>query len=99
MAVRFTTTAKGHIRAIRRYSLHRWGKDVAEAYADTLRVTMTDILDRHPSPGRNRRDDLQLDVMSFPVESHIIYYRETATGIEILAVLHQTQDPYNHLHL
>ncbi|WP_339417457.1 type II toxin-antitoxin system RelE/ParE family toxin [Photorhabdus hindustanensis] len=71
--------------------------NVAEAYSTSLRVTMTEILARHPSPGRDRSEDLYFGVLSFPVESHIIYYREVPTGIEVLAVLHQTQDSHNHL--
>ncbi|HHR4103418.1 TPA: type II toxin-antitoxin system RelE/ParE family toxin [Salmonella enterica] len=51
----------------------------------------------HPSPGRDRSEDLHVGVWSFPVESHIIYYREVPAGIEVLAILHQTQDPHNHL--
>ncbi|WP_071985767.1 type II toxin-antitoxin system RelE/ParE family toxin [Serratia symbiotica] len=97
MSIQFTKNAREHIRAIKRYSLRRWGGSVAEAYANSLRVTMTDILDRQPSPGRDRSMDLHFGVRSFPVESHIIYYREVPAGIEVLAVLHQTQDPHNHL--
>lgn len=97
MSVRFTSKAKEHIHAIRIYSARRWGKDVAEAYASVLRVTMTDLLDKQPSPGRDRSDDLFPGVRSFPVESHIIYYREAPTGIIVLAVLHEKQDPHNHL--
>ncbi|EDW9104164.1 type II toxin-antitoxin system RelE/ParE family toxin [Salmonella enterica] len=97
MSVQFTRKAREHIRAIKRYSLRRWGASIAEAYANTLRVAMTDILDRHPSPGRDRSEDLHVGVRSFPVESHIIYYREVPAGIEVLAVLHQTQDPHNYL--
>ncbi|WP_274534121.1 type II toxin-antitoxin system RelE/ParE family toxin [Photorhabdus khanii] len=55
------------------------------------------MLDRHPSPGRDRSEDLHYGVLSFPVESHIIYYREVPTGIEVLGVLHQAQDPHKHL--
>ncbi|WP_262499900.1 type II toxin-antitoxin system RelE/ParE family toxin [Photorhabdus heterorhabditis] len=66
------------------------GANVAEAYSTSLRVTLTKILDRHPSPGRDRSEDLYFGVLRFPVESHIIYYREVPTGIEVLAVLHQT---------
>lgn len=97
MSVLFTRKAREHIRAIKLYSLRLWGVSVAEAYANSLRVTMTDILDRHTSPGRDRSEDLHVGVRSFPVESHIIYYREVPAGIEVLAVLHQTQDPHNHL--
>lgn len=58
---------------------------------------MTDVLDRQPSPGRDRSQDLYVGVHSFPFESHIIYYRDVPTGIDVLAVLHQTQDPHYHL--
>lgn len=98
MSVQFTSKAREHIRAIKQYSLRRWGSNVAEAYTNTLRVTMTNILDRSPSPGRDRSEDLHIGVRSFPVESHIIYYREAPAGIEILAVLHQSQDPHHHLY-
>ncbi|MBK5145597.1 type II toxin-antitoxin system RelE/ParE family toxin [Budviciaceae bacterium BWR-B9] len=97
MSVRFTKKAKEHIRSIKAYSIRRWGKNVAEAYATSLRVTITDILARHPSPGRNRSDDLFTGILSFPVESHVIYYREVSVGIEVLAVLHHTQDPHIHI--
>ncbi|AXR36591.1 type II toxin-antitoxin system RelE/ParE family toxin [Salmonella enterica] len=88
MSVKFTKKAREHIRAIKLYSLCQWGVSVTEAYADSLRVTMTDILDRSPSPGRDRSEDLHVCVRSFSVEIHIIYYREVPAGIEVLAVLH-----------
>lgn len=97
MSARFTANAKEHIRAIRIYSTQRWGKEVAEAYASVLRAAITGVLDRSPSPGRDRSDDLFPGVHSFPVESHVIYYREVPTGIVILAVLHERQDPNNYL--
>ncbi|MHD0618109.1 type II toxin-antitoxin system RelE/ParE family toxin [Morganella morganii] len=97
MSVLFTKKAKEHIRAIKRYSLTRWGKNVAETYVNCLRITMIEILEQQPSIGLDRSDDLYVGVRSFPVESHIIYYREVPIGIEVLAVLHQTQDPHTHL--
>lgn len=97
MSVKFTKKAREHIRAIRIYSTRRWGTNIAEAYAESLRLTMTDILDRNPSLGRDRSKDLYPGILSFPIESHIIYYREISTGIQILAVLHHTQDPIKHI--
>jgi toxin ParE1/3/4 len=76
MSVKFTRKAREHIRTIKLYSLRRWEVSVVEAYANSLRVAMTEILARHPSPGRDRSDDLHVGGRSFPVESHIIYYRE-----------------------
>ncbi len=97
MSVRFTSKAKEHIHAIRVYSVHQWGKDVAEAYAGVLRATIMELLNHHPSPGRDRSDDLFPGIRSFPVERHVIYYREAADGIIVLAVLHEKQDPHIHL--
>lgn len=97
MSVLFTKKAKEHIHAIKRYSFTRWGKNVAETYVNCLRITMINILEKQPAIGLDRSDDLYVGVRSFPVESHIIYYREVPIGIEVLAVLHQTQDPHTHL--
>jgi toxin ParE1/3/4 len=93
MTVRYTKEARSQIRSIRAYS-HR---QVADLYAQSLRVTMTEILDRKPSPGLNRSNDLGDDILSFPCESHVIYYRETDYGIVILGVLHHSQDAMRHL--
>lgn len=97
MTVRYTRDARDQIRSIRAYSQHRWGKDVADLYAQSLRVTMTEILDRQPSPGLSRSDDLGDGIFSFPCESHLIYYRMTDYGIVVIGVLHHSQDPLRHL--
>lgn len=97
MSVLFTKKAKEHILAIKRYSSTRWGKNVAETYVNCLRITMIEILEQQQSVGLDRCDDLHVGVRSFPVENHLIYYREVQIGIEVLAVLHQTQDPHTHL--
>lgn len=97
MSVRYTKDARNQIRSIRAYSQRRWGQEVAELYAQSLRVTITEILDRKPSPGLNRSNDLGEGILSFPCESHLIYYRETDYGIVILGVLHHSQDAVRHL--
>ncbi|MER1771053.1 type II toxin-antitoxin system RelE/ParE family toxin [Proteus mirabilis] len=97
MSVLFTKNAKEHIRTIKRYSLTHWGKNVAETYINCLRITITNIIEKQPSIGIDRSNDLFTGIRSFPVESHIIYYREVENGIEILAVLHQSQDPHIHI--
>ena len=93
-SIKFTQKAKEQIRAIRIYSMRQWGSDMAKAYETSLKVTITDILARQPSIGRDRSEDLYPGIRSFPVEKHVIYYRSVVIGIEIIAVLHQTQDPH-----
>lgn len=96
MTVRFTPDGKTQFRQIRAYSQRRWGKEIADLYAQSIRTILTSTLVRHPPPGV-AREELGSGIMSFPCESHIIYYRETSYGIEVLGVLHQTQDPHRHL--
>ncbi|WP_051916732.1 MULTISPECIES: type II toxin-antitoxin system RelE/ParE family toxin [unclassified Serratia (in: enterobacteria)] len=96
MTVRFTTDAKVQFRKIRAYSQQRWGKEIADLYAQSIRTILTEMLDHHPSPGL-AREELGPGIKSFPCESHMLYYRETSYGIEVLAVLHQTQEPLRHL--
>lgn len=97
MTVRYTTDARNQIRSVRAYSQRRWGKEVADLYAQSLRVTITETLDRKPSPGLNRSADLGEGIFSFPCESHVIYYRTTDFGIVILGVLHHSQDAVRHI--
>lgn len=97
MTVRYTKDARNQIRSVRAYSQRRWGKEVADLYAQSLRVTITEILDRQPSPGLNRSADLGEGILSFPCESHLIYYRVTEYGIVVLGVLHHSQDAVRHL--
>ncbi|KEY60029.1 type II toxin-antitoxin system RelE/ParE family toxin [Serratia sp. DD3] len=96
MTVRFTTDAKVQFRKIRAYSQHQWGKEVADLYARSIRAILTQTLDRHPSPGF-AREELGPGIKSFPCESHMLHYRETSYGIEVIGVLHQAQDPVHHL--
>lgn len=97
MTVRHTKDARNQIRSVRAYSQRRWGKEVADLYAQSMRVTIMEVLDRQPSPGLYRNDDLGEGIFSFPCESHLIYYRVTDYGIVVLGVPHHAQDPVRHL--
>jgi toxin ParE1/3/4 len=49
------------------------------------------MLARHPAAGR-LRPDLAADVRSFPVEKHIVYYREEDGFVKIVRVFHGSRD-------
>ncbi|MCA2708611.1 MAG: type II toxin-antitoxin system RelE/ParE family toxin [Microcystis sp. M015S2] len=44
-----------------------------------------------PYMGRNR-DELMLNLRSFPVGSYVIFYRPIEEGIEVIRVLHSARD-------
>ena len=49
------------------------------------------MLARMPGTGR-LRSDLLISMRSFPVGRYVIFYQQTAAGIEILRVLHGSRD-------
>lgn len=52
-------------------------------------------LSENPDMGKSR-DELFPGALSFPVGSHIIFYRKTDNQIEIARVLHQRMDYEQH---
>lgn len=66
------------------------GVDVADRLLDDVMDRIV-LLARHPKAGR-RRDELAVGLRSFPVKSHIIYYRREPSHILIARVLHGSRD-------
>jgi toxin ParE1/3/4 len=83
------------LMAIADYTAERWGKTQALTYLDALEVRLA-ALARQPLLGR-QRDDLADGLLSFPFESHVIFYTRTASGIMVIRVLHKRQDPHRHI--
>jgi toxin ParE1/3/4 len=51
-----------------------------------------------PSIGKYR-NDLQQGLLSFPYESHVLYYTESKNGIVIVRVLHKGMDVERHFNI
>jgi toxin ParE1/3/4 len=49
------------------------------------------LLARSPKAGR-KRPELNRSIRSFPVGNYVIFYRESAIGIEVARVLHGRRD-------
>ena len=60
MNVWINKKAREHIFTIKRYPIHRWGLMSRKFMPSRWPVTMADIPDYQPSPGRDRREDLVL---------------------------------------
>jgi len=61
-----------------------------------LRDVLQNLADM-PEIGVMRTPKLGAGIRSFPSASHMIYYRDNATGISVLAILHQSKVPSQHL--
>ena len=91
----FTDKAERDLEGIIDYTIREWGASQANTYLDGLQ-TRAKLLAENPDLGATR-ETLSDGLLSFPYESHILYYKKQARGIVILRVLHQHMDPVKHL--
>jgi toxin ParE1/3/4 len=92
---RFTDKAERDLEGIIDYTVQEWGVSQANSYLDGLE-SRAQLLAENPDLGMTR-ETLFEGLLSFPYESHILYYKKHARGIVILRVLHQYMDPVKHL--
>ena len=92
---RFTEKAERDLEGIIDYTLQEWGVSQANTCLDGLE-SRAQLLAENPDIGM-ARETLFEGLLSFPYESHILYYKKHACGIVILRVLHQRMDPVKHL--
>ena len=90
----FTEKAERDLERIIDYTVERWGASQANTYLDGLE-TRAQLLADNPDLG-TKREALSEGLLSFPFESHILYYMKQPRGITIIRVLHQNMDPLKH---
>ncbi|MCI0507989.1 MAG: type II toxin-antitoxin system RelE/ParE family toxin [Gammaproteobacteria bacterium] len=92
---KFTKKAERDLEAITDYTLLQWGPLQAYTYLDGLEA-QGQLLADNPDLGV-KRESISEKLLSFPYESHILYYMKQSHGITIVRVLHQSMDPMKHL--
>jgi len=92
---KFAEKAERDLKDIIDYTLQQWGALQAHTYLDGLE-TRGQLLADNPDLG-TKREAISEGLLSFPYESHILYYMRQPYGITIVRVLHQTMDPMKHL--
>jgi toxin ParE1/3/4 len=95
---RISAKAKSDLADIRRFTLGKWGRQSAEEYLNNIYDKIKLTAER-PSIGIDRSESLNLgrEIRSILCTSHIIYYAVSKTYITVVAVLHQSMIPENHL--
>lgn len=88
--VSLTSLAFDDLDEISAYTLTRWGSEQRNAYVRDLNTAFA-ILGENSRLGR-LRDDIRPGLLSFVTKQHDIYYRIVGRRIEILRVLHYSQD-------
>ncbi len=91
----FTEKAERDLEEIIDYTLQQWDEQQAHAYLDGLE-RHAQLLADNPDLGV-KREYISEGVLSFPYESHILYYFKQSHGITIARVLHGHMDTMKHL--
>jgi toxin ParE1/3/4 len=93
--VSLTRDARKDFRDILRQSLKRWGVEQRDDYRQMLADTMDDLAD-FPQLGR-ACETAAAGTRMKPAGAHVIYYRESANGIQVLRILHGKMDASSHI--
>jgi len=87
-------SAQQDILSIRDYTLKQWGKTQTGKYLSLLQKRLEWLAD-NPALGK-KRDEVKEGYNSFPEGRHIIFYRNADGGIEVMAIIHQSEDIDTH---
>jgi len=89
--LRIAGPALRDLEAIAEFTEEKWGARQKSQYLDAIREKFEEILQ---TPGLGApRDYVRPGLRACPAGAHMIYYRETATAVDVLRVLHQQIDP------
>jgi len=92
--ISITPQARADLRDIGRYTDKKWGRQQRFTYIRQLTDRFA-YLAENPHRGR-KRDELVGSPLSYHEGRHIIFYRSTADGIEVLRILHDSMDFLRH---
>ncbi len=83
------------MEAVWLYSLQEWGAEQTDRYIDDLTAAFEFLLDS-PKAG-SPCENIRAGYRKYPVIRHMVYYRETSYGIEVIRVLHDRMLALRHL--
>ena len=87
--------AQADIEEIWDYTAKRWSVDQAEVYLRQIKASI-EVIAVDPTRGRTC-DDVRAGYRKYPAGSHLLFYRTTPDGIDIVRILHQRMDFERHL--
>jgi toxin ParE1/3/4 len=88
-------SAQADIEEIWDYTVEHWGVEQAARYVRELKAAIEVVA---VDPGRGRScDEIRAGYKRFPAGSHILFYRLTGAGIDVVRILHRRMDFGRHL--
>lgn len=93
-ACRISPLAEADLEDIWLYTVERWSLEQAESYHDSLVSTFSGLA---TGAKRGRPVTVREGYFKYAVGSHLIFYRHSDAGIDVIRVLHQRMDIERHL--
>jgi toxin ParE1/3/4 len=90
-----TPRAQTDLDEIWDYTAERWGLEQAETYTRQLWRDIAIVADR-PSLGRECTE-VRRDHRMYPSGSHVLFYRYTSDGVDIVRILHERMHYERHI--
>jgi len=87
--------AQADLDGIWDYTERKWGIDQSERYLRRI-ADAVDLIAQTPTLGQNC-DHVREGYRKYPVGSHVLFYREMNSGIDVIRILHQQMDFDRHL--
>lgn len=90
-----TPAARRDLSAIWDFAQDRWDARQAEIYINEIRAAIERIA---TDPERGRAcDEIREGYRRYSIGSHLIFYRESENGVDVIRILHQRMDLDRHL--
>jgi toxin ParE1/3/4 len=77
------------------YTVKHWGIAQAELYVRQLETAIKSVA-AEPGLGRSW-DEIRAGYKKYTAGSHVLFFRRTSTGIDVVRVLHRHMDSDRHL--
>lgn len=91
----FSKSTRSDLIAIGHYTQQKWSVKQRDLYIEKLFITFN-LLCKSPNLGKPC-DEVCLNMRSFHIEKHIIYYFVKNDDLYVAGVLHETMQPKLHL--
>lgn len=86
--------AEADLEGIWFYTFKQWSTEQADSYHARIVDTFEGLA---AGTKRGRPVDIRDGYFKYAIGSHLIFYRESETGIDVIRVLHQRMDVERHL--
>jgi toxin ParE1/3/4 len=90
----FSPAAQADMESIWDYTVTHWGPAQADAYTDDIRDACNALACGHR---QGRPVDVRPGYLKYPAGSHVIYFREHGSRLEVVRILHGRMDVNRHL--